>query len=40
LQEAKLVDSERLERGMEERDRMQPLQPKFDFMSVDQETRE
>jgi hypothetical protein len=40
LQEAKLVNSERLERGMEEGDSVQPLQPRLDFGSVDQKTRE
>jgi hypothetical protein len=40
LQEAELVDSERLERGMEEGNSMQPLKPRLDLGSVDQETRE
>lgn len=38
LQEAKFVDSERLKRGMEERNSMQPLQPRLDLGSVDQQT--
>jgi hypothetical protein len=40
LQETKLIDSERLERGMEERNSVQPLQPWLDLRSVDQKTRE
>ena len=40
LQEAKFIDSERLEGGMEEGYGMQPLQPRLDLRSVNQETRE